>query len=214
MWQEFPNKKISDRHKYGKHHRLNGNKCCNCLVDHPHHRHCVRVLVFEFWNKQRWKTMQVWLGKCYRRPRATALCASTGAWSAVAFSCQVCALFLYLPLKTKVFLIHCTLYFTGHSSAPPFFCQVCALFLYFYKLPWSSCINISDSLREKWPSKGRRIFCTEWATEPAALSEIDVITGGDSTQSIGRPHTAALSRHMFKMFKQILLLTSNRQRWQ
>ena len=97
---------------------------------------------------------------------------------------------------------------------PPFFCQVCALFLYFYKLPWSTCINISDSLHEKWPSKGRRVFCSEWAIEPAALSEIDVITGGDSTQSIGRPHTAALSRHMFKMFKQILLLTSNRQRWQ
>ena len=34
-------------------------------------------------------------------------------------ACQVCALFLYLSLKTKVFLIHCTLYFTGHSSAPP-----------------------------------------------------------------------------------------------
>ena len=41
-------------------------------------------------------------------------------------ACQVCALFLYLSLKTKVFLIHCTLYFTGNSSASPFFCQVCA----------------------------------------------------------------------------------------
>ena len=36
-----------------------------------------------------------------------------------------------------------------------------ALFLYFHRLPWSSCINISDSLQEKWPSKGRRVFCTE-----------------------------------------------------
>ena len=127
--KNFPIKNIRAWQKYGKHHRLNGNNCYNCPlkpVDHPHHRHCVRVLVFEFWNKQRWKTMQVWQGKCYRRPRATALCASTGPWSTVAFSYQVCALFLYLSLKTKVFLIHCTLYFTGNSSASPFFCQVCA----------------------------------------------------------------------------------------
>ena len=51
MLQELPNKKISERDKYGKHHRLNNNNCYNCPlkpVDHPHHRHCVRVLVFEF----------------------------------------------------------------------------------------------------------------------------------------------------------------------
>ena len=44
--------------------------------------------------------------------------------------------------------------------------------------------------------RGEEYFALSEPLEPAALSEIDVITGGDSTQSIGRPHTAALSRHV------------------
>ena len=132
--KNFPTKKYPSVTIWKTSQRINGHKCYNWPlkpVDHPHHRHCVRVLVFEFWNKQRWKTMQVWQGKCYRRPRARALCSSTGPWSTVAFSCQVCALFLYLSLKTKVFLIHCTLYFTGHSSAPPLLLSsLCTLSLF------------------------------------------------------------------------------------